>query len=155
MPRGRRVRNADFLETLEEISGHETVASFARACGKQTQNMSRYLRGTLRPGTNVIKSSAERLYGWQVRLLSQVQPIPTRMRDIPTDAGIYVIYDSAGNVLYLGKATNLRAEVRQTPPPPDSRGRAARPTPSKNSASDSRFSSPFIAVCRSILEDSA
>ena len=36
------------------------------------------------------------------------------MRDVPTDAGIYVIYDSAGSVLYVGKATNLRAEVRQT-----------------------------------------
>lgn len=114
MPRGRRVRNADFLATLKEISGHETVASFARACGKQTPNMARYLGGGLRPGTATIKGAVERLYGWQVKLISQVQPIPKRLRDLPTQAGIYVIYDSAGNVLYLGKATNLRAEVRQT-----------------------------------------
>jgi hypothetical protein len=113
MPRGRRVRNADFLATLRDISGYENVSSFARACGKQTSNMSQYLRGTVAPGTTVIRSAVENLYGWQVRPITQVQPIPARLSSLPTVAGIYVIYDSAGNVLYLGKATNLRAEIRQ------------------------------------------
>jgi excinuclease UvrABC nuclease subunit len=33
---------------------------------------------------------------------------------MPKHGGIYALYDSAGGLLYVGQATNLRVEVRQT-----------------------------------------
>ena len=38
---------------------------------------------------------------------------PDRASDLPTDAGVYLFKDRKGGVLYVGKAVNLRARVRQ------------------------------------------
>ena len=32
---------------------------------------------------------------------------------LPTGAGVYLFKDASGDVLYVGKAVNLRARVRQ------------------------------------------
>ena len=36
-----------------------------------------------------------------------------KLRDLPTDSGVYIYMDGDGKVLYVGKAKNLRNRVRQ------------------------------------------
>ena len=52
----RKAQNVEFVLTLQELSGLNSVSSFARACGKQTANMSSYLKGAKTPQTKVLKS---------------------------------------------------------------------------------------------------
>lgn len=114
MARGRKSKNVDFMNTLKRVFEHDDVSSFAKACGKKTPNMRCYLRGTLQPGDSVLRSAVTHLGEWSVRSLSELQRIPSSIKSLPTDPGLYILFDSGGQVLYLGKATNLRAEVRQT-----------------------------------------
>ncbi len=39
--------------------------------------------------------------------------LAAKLRQLPTDAGVYIYYDDSGNILYVGKAKNLRNRVRQ------------------------------------------
>ena len=110
----RQAKNVEFLNTLKDLSGHTSVSSFARACGKQTSNMSNYLSGTLTPQAQFLKSCLTRLNEWAVEPKLEIQPLPTNLNSLPADPGVYVIYDSGAQVLYIGKATSFRAEVRQT-----------------------------------------
>jgi hypothetical protein len=103
-----------FLNMLKEISGHATLREFARACGKQEGNMSRRLNGRATTGKKFLRTCMENLFGWQISPLREIEPVPTKSSGLPTTGGIYVIYDSAGHVLYVGKATNFRSEVMQT-----------------------------------------
>jgi len=114
MAQGRKPKNVEFLNTLSDVFGYGNVSSFARACGKKTSNMSRYLRGSLHPGNSVLKTSVTHLGEWPVEAHGELQRIPSNLNELTTDPGLYVLFDSAANVLYLGKATSLRAEVRQT-----------------------------------------
>ena len=54
------------------------------------------------------------LFGREIREHSEVVPIPSRQGDLPTSGGVYILYDSAANVLYIGQAKSFRAEVWQT-----------------------------------------
>ena len=44
----------------------------------------------------------------------EIERIPENLNELPETSGLYILYDSAGNVLYIGKATNFRAEVKQS-----------------------------------------
>jgi len=114
MAQGRKHKNVDFLNTLRSVCGYEGVADFAKACGKKTTNMNRYLKGTLRPGESVLRTSVTHLGEWAVAPKLELEGLPDNLNTLPTEPGIYVLFDSGGQVLYLGKAANLRAEVRQT-----------------------------------------
>ncbi len=61
MPSGRKARNVEFMGRLMDVFGYDGVSEFARACGKKTSNMSRYLRGTLYPGESVLRTSVTHL----------------------------------------------------------------------------------------------
>lgn len=54
------------------------------------------------------------VFGQEIQPLSEVEAIPNRRRDLPNWGGVYILYDSAANVLYVGKAASFRAEVWQT-----------------------------------------
>ena len=41
------------------------------------------------------------------------RPLEDQAEDLPTTAGVYLFKDRDGAVLYVGKASNLRARVRQ------------------------------------------
>lgn len=110
----RNARNVEYLTTLRELSGIQKVSSFSKACGKANPNMVNYLAGNPIPGKNVLRSCTENLFGWGVVPLMEVQPVPDNLNTLPADPGIYIIYDSGAQVLYVGKATNFRSEVRQT-----------------------------------------
>ncbi len=114
MAKGRKPRNVEFLNTLMSVRGYTGVSEFAKACGKKTSNMSRYLRGTLEPGESVLRTSVSHLAEWEVASSMELEKLPKNLNSLPADPGIYVLFDSGGHVLYLGKAANLRTELRQT-----------------------------------------
>lgn len=111
---GRNAKNVEFLGLLKDLTGYDGLTAFSSACGRQKSNMSRYLSGGLVPGKAVLKSCLDHIFGSQVEPLCEIQAIPVVKVDLPTDSGIYVIYGSAGNVLYIGKAKSFRLEVWQT-----------------------------------------
>ena len=113
MPQGRKSKYQEFLIVLSELTGLSR-AEFAKACGKQPTNMTQYLNGSKSTTKNTAVSALAHLRdSWAVNLVMEVQPIPN-MSELPTDPGVYALYSSAGDVLYVGQAKSLRAEVRQT-----------------------------------------
>lgn len=110
---GRLPRNVEFMRTLRELSSLNQ-GGFAKACGKAPANMANYPSGALVPGKRVLASCLQHLYEWTARPVMELQPIPQNLNSLPTSPGVYILYDSAGNVLYIGKAKNFRTEVRQT-----------------------------------------
>ena len=109
---GRKPKHQEFLLTLRDALGTD-AKGLAKAIGKQTSNVSAYLAGEKQPGTKVIRSAVEHLSTWNVTVDAEVKPTPKNTSDLPTEPGIYALYDSAGGVIYVGQATNLQAEVRQ------------------------------------------
>ena len=49
--------------------------------------------------------------GREIRPSVEVEELPERQGDFPESSGVYVLYDSSVNVLYVGKASNFRNEV--------------------------------------------
>lgn len=113
MPKGRAPANVEFLRTLKNLVGSRNTTTFAEGCGKNVTSMSRYLNGELVPGQRVLKDCFTNLSASQIKPLREILPIPKKQSDLPIAAGVYIVYDSAGNVLYIGKATSFRAEVWQ------------------------------------------
>lgn len=114
MRSGRLATNTEFFRKLKILGGFKTNHSFARAIGKRPANVSRYLSGAMVPGDKVLLTSVEAMFDWSVKPLSEVRRIPKKLGELPNVPGIYVLYSSDGDVLYLGQAANLQAEIRQT-----------------------------------------
>ena len=104
--------NVQFMKTLRDISGIDTDAAFARACGKSYANMSGYLSGRIVPGRKVVRDCARDLFSWDVESLEEIAPLKEVL--LPEDPGVYVLYDSAPHVLYVGQAKSFKTEVEQT-----------------------------------------
>ena len=113
MPKGRPSKEVEFLRTLRSLMGL-SQAGFARACGKKQSNMSAYLSGKAQPGTKFLTSCVRHIFEWAVHPLMEIEGIPGNLNTLPKTSGLYILYDSVGNILYIGKAKNFRAEVRQT-----------------------------------------
>src|SRR6266852_4179510 len=109
---GRQSTEVEFLNTLSKLM-RLNQADFAKACGKAQPNMNAYLHGRIQPGQKVLASCVRHLFEWAVQPLMEIEPIP-ELNDLPKTAGLYILYDSARGILYIGKAKNFRAEVRQT-----------------------------------------
>lgn len=63
---------------------------------------------------DVLSSAISNLFDREIQPLGEVVFIPERQRELPEPGGVYVLYDSAANVLYIGQATSFRTEVWQT-----------------------------------------
>ncbi len=114
MPRIRMRPNVEFLHKLKELLGYKTNAAFAEACGQTPGNMSNYLSGKLNPQLRVLSSCLHNSTFIKISPIYEICEIPDTKSEIPINSGIYIIYDSAGNTLYIGKAKNFRNEVWQT-----------------------------------------
>lgn len=111
---GRKPKYQEFLNTLDDLT-ELTGAPFARACGKQPTNMSSYLSGAKPATRSTARSALAHLRdSWPVETLMEAAPIPERLTSLPMKPGVYALYGSSGGVLYVGQATDLRAELRQT-----------------------------------------
>ena len=51
------------------------------------------------------------LFDQAVTARQEVEPIPEKQKDLPEFGGVYILYDSAANVLYIGQASNFRTEI--------------------------------------------
>jgi len=76
--------------------------------------MAAYLSGRILPGKRVLESCVGQISEWRVQAIKEIEELPKNLNSLPKAPGIYVLYDSAGAVLYIGKATNFRSEVQQT-----------------------------------------
>ncbi len=63
---------------------------------------------------HVLGSIVSDLFREEIRACQEVEAIPDQQGLLPRFGGVYILYDSAGNVLYIGKAKNFRTEVWQT-----------------------------------------
>jgi transcriptional regulator with XRE-family HTH domain len=106
---GRMSAHRELLSTVKSVM-NLSVAELAEMIGKAEANVSAYLTGNKEPGVRVIRSALQHLAEWTVAEDQIMLPI-ARLSEISTHPGIYFMYDSAGNCLYLGQATNLKTEV--------------------------------------------
>lgn len=111
--RGRHPKYREFIRTLRDILDVDTAA-LAVLLGKQRTNVSQYISGARKVGPGTLRSGLYRLGEWHVNVVQELEPIPKRLSSLPTTPGIYSLYDSSGSILYVGQATNLRTEIRQS-----------------------------------------
>lgn len=89
-------------------------SELAKAAGKKQSNITDYLSGKKPPQKRALRSIIDHLSEWKVIPQFEVRKIDGLQSKISTEPGIYALYDSAGNTLYVGQATNLSLEVNQT-----------------------------------------
>lgn len=65
---------------------------------------------------SVLNSAISELFGKEIIVIQELQhkPEERRMKQLPKSGGVYILYDSAGNVLYIGQATNFEERLRNT-----------------------------------------
>ena len=110
---GRHSKYREFFTILCDGLGTD-AKGLATATGKQTANVSQYLSGTKTPGKVAAHSAARHLAEWRVVTHYEVSPLPPKLSVLPKAGGIYVFYDSGGNVIYLGQAKSLQTEIKLT-----------------------------------------
>jgi hypothetical protein len=99
--------------TLQEVTSL-TTSELAKATGKKVTNLSQYLCGSKPVGKSAVASAVKHLADWGVAAHAEVELLPTSLAAVPEVGGIYALYDSSRSAIYVGQATNLRAELRQT-----------------------------------------
>lgn len=58
--------------------------------------------------------SLRHAFEWEVTTIVELRPLDEHLPNLSKDPGIYALYDSVGNLIYLGQAKNLKQEVTQT-----------------------------------------
>ena len=110
----RNSKNVEFINKLRDLLPVTSTREFAFLCGKQETNISAYLNGSITPGDRVLRSCLDNIiHCWRIEPEREIQPIK-EAKPMPDSSGVYVLYDSGGHVLYIGKAKNLKTEVNQT-----------------------------------------
>ena len=121
---GRNSKNVEFINKLRDLLPVTSTREFAGLCGKQEANISAYLNGSSTPGDRVLRSCLENIIlSWRIEPEREIQPIEGA-KPMPDSGGVYILYDSGGNVLYIGKAKDLSTEVKlslRKPIPPGER----------------------------------
>lgn len=119
----------------DEVPNHRlgTLASLVRASTTPTHRALDDARATV----DVLHAALERLTPLGVThledLATAADPVPARRRaksrladDLPTTPGVYEFFSPAGQVLYVGTASNLRRRVRSYFTASETRGRIAQ-----------------------------
>jgi hypothetical protein len=107
---GRRSKYREFLHTLGDVIGLQGAA-LANALGKESSNISQYLSGYKKVGPRTLRSAVYHLGEWEVTAVLEVARVPENLSELPQSPGIYAFYDSSASILYVGQATQLRAEI--------------------------------------------
>ena len=89
-------------------------ATASRIFNKPPGENTRLGKKTKKLRTGVLDSANSNLFGEEIKPLREVEPVPEERNDLPRSGGVYILYDSAGNVLYVGKATSFRTQVWNT-----------------------------------------
>lgn len=89
-------------------------ATVARILESESSSVTRLDKKTRKLRESLLDTAMSRVFDHGIRILCEVAGIPANLKALPITGGVYVLYDSAGNVLYVGKAKNFRREVAQT-----------------------------------------
>ncbi len=113
---GRPAATREFLEKLIEWAG--SPAAFRQLTGIHASNLTDYRSGKKSIDWKRLRRAAAQVTGLpsfaklvEVYDISGGLPSVNDMPDVP---GIYALYDYKKQPIYWGKATKLRAEIRQT-----------------------------------------
>jgi hypothetical protein len=114
---GRRRATVEFLEKLVEFAGSRSA--FCRVTRIQQPNLTAYLNATKPISWRRLKSAAGQVFGEPPAFVPiteghDLRQNPRLAEILPAEEGVYGLFDSTMRLIYYGKATNLRAEVRQT-----------------------------------------
>ena len=89
-------------------------ATASRIFDKPSDEKTRLGKKAKKLRASVLDSAISNLFGEKIKPLQEVEAIPEERDDLPRSGGVYILYDSAGNVLYVGKARSFRTRVWQT-----------------------------------------
>lgn len=123
-----QLTNSAFLCKLQEICAalHReqtpddqlAQGEFANRCGQYPQNMANYLAGDPMPGDTVLRNCLRSLcfrnFSWTLLPIFEIEEIEEVLEELPESGGVYILYDGAPSALYVGRADNLKREVKQT-----------------------------------------
>jgi hypothetical protein len=87
---------------------------FSKRCGRKQQNITAYLNKSKPLEPKTLNNCLENFYGWPVIAHRELAPFNGDFSDFPEVPGIYIFYNSEGNVVYFGKATNLRTRAKSS-----------------------------------------
>jgi len=110
---GRKPQKVEFFQVLSDLLGLSGGA-LAKRVGKKAANVSAYLSGAKIPQKKVLLGATRHAFEWDVIPLVEVRELESHQRSVRPVPGIYALFDSSASVLYLGQATNLKAELNQT-----------------------------------------
>jgi hypothetical protein len=87
---------------------------FRRRSRIQHSNLSDYLNGRKPVGEKTLKKYVQSYFANE-----PIQPIRERhdskdLQSLPASSGLYAFFDSGKRLIYFGKATNLKTEIKQT-----------------------------------------
>ena len=110
---GRKSKYVQFLISLKDIMDMN-IKEFAKAVGKKDSNISAYLNGKKVPKKRALKSIIQCLSEWNVQPQFESMLKANKLESVLNRPGIYALFDSSGNNVYVGKAANLKTEIKQT-----------------------------------------
>ncbi len=110
---GRKPQKVEFFQILSDLLGL-SGGELAKRVGRKAANVSAYLSGAKIPQKKVLLGATRHAFEWSVTPLVEVRELESHLESIRSVPGIYALFDSSASLLYLGQATNLKAELSQT-----------------------------------------
>ncbi|HTB63103.1 MAG TPA: GIY-YIG nuclease family protein [Opitutales bacterium] len=106
---GRPKKYVEFLKILKDVTS-TTNTQLAKLTGKPYTNIRDYFEGDKTPQRGAIKSAVKHLAEWSI-VEDKVMLELKNKSEISEHPGIFFVYDSSGNCVYIGQAKNLKVEV--------------------------------------------
>jgi len=116
VPSGRKSQTREFLDRLVEFAGGDP--EFCALTGVLRPNLTAYRNGTKPISWKRLKKATQDVFGEPPAFIPLVEGLDLKEKPhlpgIADGAGLYGLFDSAMRLIYWGKATSLRVEIRQT-----------------------------------------